>query len=695
MRADTVAACLRVLLRLGNPDRAVDLLLPRLGWLDELRTPRERMWFGATAGFVLEVADAMGFAPAEVDGRPCREVAAGLRGGARDLACAFDARYRSAVTSAALAAAHDRGLVADRPTLPPTRLPRPTGSAWGEGTEAVEPTTGVVARAVLVRAGLAAVDADLEGHVRAWLRDRESLPAPASATEWAAVSLLDRTAAQDVDDPTSRRALLGSALDAARRADDQAGAARCSGELALLEVASGDRIDVARVWGRVRACAERLEASGEDAEAGALWRRLAWLGRPPDPARHLDRAAAACRRAGLEDRSMLCTIEAATFRAAASSPDDTPELDAVESAVLDRPVLHAMVLEARARLARADGDLDGAASVLRRGLALRRLPDRLRHALLLSLGEVLVDQGAWDRLEAPGADVVAGAVRTGDPVLLAHGQRLLGLAYLGTGRPVEAAELLAAAAPVLGRHAPALVGTTRWALGEAHAAEGRWEDSHASFVTASAELETEGRMEEAAHCRWQAGTVAWDAGDLATAASHLDAAVAGARGAGAVELFVEALRSRAGLRVDRGDLAGGLAELDHAIEEGERLAAEVGVGEEEFDGEALEPDVLRQGAHLLAVHGHVDAAVARLGRAESLVGAGLELVLRAEAAAVLADHDRLEEAEPRLRAALRELSAGGLVDERIDTAGALARALERAGRAEEAEEVWQRYGASG
>ena len=31
--------------------------LPRLGWIDELRTPRERMWFAATAAFVLEVGD--------------------------------------------------------------------------------------------------------------------------------------------------------------------------------------------------------------------------------------------------------------------------------------------------------------------------------------------------------------------------------------------------------------------------------------------------------------------------------------------------------------------------------------------------------------------------------------------------------------------------------------------------------------
>ena len=121
-------------------------------------------------------------------------------------------------------------------------------------------------------------------------------------------------------------------------------------------------------------------------------------------------------------------------------------------------------------------------------------------------------------------------------------------------------------------------------------------------------------------------------------------------------------------------------------------AAQTGVGEDEFDGEVLEPHVLRQGAHLLARQGQVDAAVERLARAEALVGHDLELVLRAEAAIMLADDDRLEVAEPRLRASLTELHAAGLVPTRVDAAGALARALDRAGRGDEAEEVWGRYG---
>ena len=98
----------------------------------------------------------------------------------------------------------------------------------------------------------------------------------------------------------------------------------------------------------------------------------------------------------------------------------------------------------------------------------------------------------------------------------------------------------------------------------------------------------------------------------------------------------------------------------------------------------LEPHVLRQGAHLLARHGEVDAAVERFERAEALVGAELELVLRAEAAVTLAEHDRLEEAEPRLRRSVTELHAAGLVDQRVDAAGVLARALDRAGRGDEA-----------
>ncbi len=100
--ATTVASCLRVLLRLGNADRAVDLLLPRLGWLDELPSPLVRMWFSATAAHVLDRALVVGLAPAEVDGRPVSDVARELRDGAFEIAAAFDARHGSTVVSETL-----------------------------------------------------------------------------------------------------------------------------------------------------------------------------------------------------------------------------------------------------------------------------------------------------------------------------------------------------------------------------------------------------------------------------------------------------------------------------------------------------------------------------------------------------------------------------------------------------------------
>ena len=699
----TVAQCLRVLLRLGNADRAVDLLLPRLGWLDELHTPSARMWFAATAAHVLDRAAVVGLAPAEVDGPPVADVAADLRRTADGIAAAFDARYGSTVVSEALAAAHDDALVPTEPTLPPTRLPatEPPGRSRRGTTAAVAPAD-VEQRADAVRTALESLDPGMEDLVGAWLRQRDGVLPVETPAQWAAVSFLDRVSAQDAG-PERHHALLDSALDAARRAGDEAGALRCEGELALLEVAEGTtrdattgelvRDDAARAGdARAREVARRLEEAGEPAEAAGMWRRVAWFGIPDDPAGDIARAAAAYGTAGLHRRRLLCEVESAMALAPTDQAAASARLDATEPEVADVPVLRAMLLDVRSRLARAAGDEDAGLAHVREALAVRGLPDRARLPLLLGLCEVLVERADYVELESPAADLVAAATRLRDPALLAHGQRFLGLAYVETGRPVEAAELLEAALPVLREHTPALVGPVGWALGNALAGLGQWPGARTAFATAATAFEAEGRIHESAHAQWRAGTSAWDAGDVEAAASHFDAAVERARASTTVDLYVEALRSRAALRADTEDLATGIAELDAAIPEGRRLAAQAGVGEDEFDGEVLEPHVLRQGAHLLARHGEVDAAVERFERAEALVGAELELVLRAEAAVTLAEHDRLEEAEPRLRRSVTELHAAGLVDQRVDAAGALARALDRAGRGDEAEEVWQRHG---
>ena len=694
--SDSVAACLRVLVRLGNTDRAVDLLLPRLSWLGELRTPRQRMWFAATAAFVLEQARDAGLAPESVDGRPVEELTTELRRTATGIAEAFDARYGSTVTSSTLLAAHDPTGVPSEPTLPPTRLPAsPSGGRPAD--DAVPVSTGVLDRARVLRDGLTSAAADLEPQVRAWLRDREGILPVQTPQEWAAVSVLDRTAAQDAGGPERHRALLESAEAAAHRGEDPTALARAEGDLALLdavEATAPEDLDAAR--SRAVACAERLEASGADADAGGLWRRIAWFGRPDDPAGTLVRAAAAYQRAGLEERRLLCAIEQAMATAPRDPQRATGILQSLRAEVAGTPLLASMALDGLARIARGTGDPEEAVRLLEQARAVPGVPRRARLAELAELCDVLVDQEAWADLEGPAADLVAAATEDRDPLLLAVGQRFLGLAYVETDRPVEAAELLEAALPVLRDQQPALVGPVGWALGNALLSLGQWAGARTAFAAASAAFEADGRLLEAGHAQWRAGNAAWDADDPTAAASHFDDAVDKARDSRTVGLYVEALRSRAALRADTGDLHRGIAELDGAIAEGERLAAEAG-GEDQdedqdFDGEVLEPHVLRQGAHLLARHGEVEAAVERLARAEALVGHDFELVLRAEAGIILADDDRLDEAEPRLRTSLAELHAAGVVATRVDAAGALARALDRAGRGDEAEEVWGRYG---
>ena len=687
----TVAACLRVLVRIGNAERAVDLLVPRLGWLAGLETPSDRMWFAATAAFVLEQAAAAGVAPEAVGGRPVDEVAGELSRTADEIAATLDEEHGSTVTSSALAAAHDPAQVSPEPALPPTRLPStPPEGAVGR---AVPATTAVLDRAQAVSDGLARAGADLEPQMEAWLRDRDGLLPVTTPEEWAAVALLDRTVAQDAGPPGLQRALLTASMDAAHRADDAASATRSEGEVALLDVVEAEDQEAAEAASaRARACAERLESGGADEEAGALWRRFAWFGGSDDPAGHLARAAAAYGRAGLTERSLLCDIEQAMATAPVDQEAAAAMLESLEPDVAGIPVLASIALDGRARIARSTGDLDVAAHLLERARSVRGVPRRARLAELVDLCDVRVEQEAWAELESPAADLVAAATRDRDPVLLALGQRLLGLAYVETGRPAEAAELLDAALPVLREYQPGLVGPAGWALGNALLALGLWAGASTAFATASAAFEDQDRLREAAHTRWCAGNAAWDAGDVAAAAGHFDDAVDQAHRSGTVGLYVEAMRSRAALTADTTDLSAGLADLDAAIPAGAALAAEIGVGEDDFDGEVLEPHVLRQGAHLLAQHGEVDAAVERLARAEALVGHDFELVLRTEAGIFLADDDQLEVAEPRLRRSITELHAAGLVPTRIDAAGALARALDRAGRSDEAEEVWEQYG---
>lgn len=713
-QAGTVARCLRVLVRIGNTDRAVDHLLPRLGWLEELGEPgaeHDAMWFAGTAAWVLAHGRRLGLAPEVVHGRPATAVESELAATAHDLARRLEQGAGSPAARARLATALDDSLVASEPTLPPTRLP---GTDVDPGHVAPTPTSGaeVVALADRVAQARRDLEPGLERALRGWAAARAAvLPTLDGPQEWAAASALDRASAYLLRDPRTERARLEDSLLAAERAGDTAGVSHTLADLAILDVrvalsAGGPGSpQVAAARGLALSRCRGTEEAGHLEPAAAAWRWYALTTRPADAVEHLRHAADLYEGLGLTPRQALCLLDAAPMAHERDPAQTTRLLEEAERLAGDHPSIASQALDLRARMARAGGDPEAAIALHERALAAAGVADGTRVSTLFALCDVLVDLADWERLEPRAADALAVAVRLRDPVALAVAQRHLGLAWVESGRPGEAAELLEAALPVIEEHVPPLVGPTGWALGNTLLELGSFAGARRAFATASAGFEPVGRVEEAAHCQYRAGMAAWDAGDHEAAAAHLDDAVGKARTAGTVEVLFAAARSRAVLRAATEDLDAGLADLDAVLADVERFAAtRAGAGagagaadraDDGFDAEVHEPDILREGAHLLAEGGRTDDALARLARAQELVGGDFELVLRAEAGALLADADRLEEAEPSLRFSIAALHAAGLTEPRVAAAAALACALERAGREDEAAAVWAQAGPDG
>ncbi|MGG5258615.1 hypothetical protein [Phycicoccus avicenniae] len=700
--AEEVAACLRALVRLGNTDRALDALLPRVDRVGTVGSVTDRMWLAATAAWVLRHARRLGMSPERVGHRDAAAAEAELSALADRLASDADAVSGGTRAADALAAAHDDGSVPPDPVLPPTRMPAPPP---GSGSRLRPPAHAdeVVEIAERARRWRRDLDPALERLLRGWLETREAaLPLLSAPEHWSAAALLDRSSVHLLRDAVRERIRLDEAVAEAERADDAEGAAHARCDLAVLDVREAvaafgaDAPETGRSRERTLAAVDALDAAGWAESAAASRRWYALTVRPADAVDLLVRAGRAYGELHQPYRHALCLLDAATPAFATDPAAGHRLLDEGEHLADGHPVLMSQAFDLRARVARASGDLAAADALYARAAAVRGVPDGTRMAVLFAWCDLVVDRAAWAELEPRAADALALAVRLRDPVALAVAQRHLGLSWLEQGRPVEAAELLAAALPVVAREVPALVGPTAWALGNAALALGAWDRAREAFDTAAEAFEAAGRAEEAAHARYRAGTAAWDGEDLVGAAHDLDAAVTLARHSGTLPVLLEALRSRAAVRAASGDVDGGLAALDTVLAEVQALAAVLPPerhGEEPFDPEVLEPDVLREGAHVLADVGRTDEALERLARAEALVGGDFELVLRAETGVVLAEADRLEQAEPVLRRALLDLGAAGLADEQVQVAGALARALDRAGRVPDAEAVWAQYGA--
>ncbi|WP_404347521.1 hypothetical protein LG324_10025 [Phycicoccus jejuensis] len=688
-----LAACLRTVVLMGNTDRALDLLLPRVDRVEALTDPTERRWLAASAAWTLGHGMRLGMVPSRVAHDDVEAARARLDDLARGL-CADDE------DRAALERAHDDRAVSPGPALPPTRLPLPpTGEA---GLRAAASGAEVVALAERARAWRRTLDPALERLLHGWLETREqTLPLLTEPAHRAAAALLDRSSVHLLRDPVRERLRLDEALAAAGRGLDDEGVAHARCELLVLDAREAAASfgagapEVERARRRILDAVDALEARGWTEAAAASRRWYALSARPDDAADHLLRAADAYARLGQPARRALCHLDAAPLVLARDLPAGHRLLDAAEELAAGHPVLAVQALDLRARVARAAGDLDTADRLYERAAAAPGVPDGTRTSVLFAWCDLLVDRADWEGLEPRAADALALAVRLRDPLSLAVAQRHLGLSWVEQGRPAEAVELLAAALPVVRRDAPELVGPTAWALGNASLALGAWEPARGAFVVAGDAFEQGARIEEASHARYRAGTAAWDGGHLDVAATDLDAAVALARRSETLPVLLEALRSRAAVRAESGDVDGGLAALDAVLADVAVLAArlpEERHGEEPFDAEVLEPDVLREGAHVLAGAGRFDEALARLDAAVALVGGDFALVLHAERGVLLAEAGRLADAEPVLRGSLDALGEAGMREEQVEVAAALARALERAGRIEEAESVWATWG---
>ncbi len=244
------------LVRLGELDRAIDALVPRLGWLDGTDDDAHRRLFAAAGALVLGAAIEHGLAPELVGGRPAATVRDDLRERAYAVAAAFDTRNGTTVHRRQVERVLATQLGAT-PSLPPLRLgtdpgtlagPGPAGSGSagagrsgsGEGGAGAEglpdrQMVGIAEHAEALREQLDLLSDDIETLLQAWRDQRPELLAGLADDDpaWADVALLDRIGGTGLE-PDAAEPLLSSALGAARRAGDSVAERRAELELALL-----------------------------------------------------------------------------------------------------------------------------------------------------------------------------------------------------------------------------------------------------------------------------------------------------------------------------------------------------------------------------------------------------------------------------------------------------------------------------
>lgn len=637
---EAVAHCLVAWTRMGNVDRALPALLDRIGWLDEITAPADRMSWTSAATLVLDAAAQAGIAPDEVAGRPRAEVREEWHRTAADLARSLDVRNGTSYCSDRVSDWLDLDRVSSTPHLPPVRL-RPAGRK-----EHPRPTS-IAAHAEALTAALLAFDPAVPELLAAWVHHRDGLIGSASPEDEEHLALLDRHAAAPSSDPA---ALLDRAEQAARATDDEVALLRVEAErLSLL-----GEVDV-RV-ARLTEIAEELSGRGRHLDAAAVWRTAARHVAAHDEAERMSLAAAEAARADDDPaREGLATLEAARY--AHASPDHAADLlRRARPLVEGEPALGLMADDLEARLLASVGREDDAIELLGRSLDADHPPVYATPTRLL-LCDLLTDSNRLDDLLPVSERVVVDAVELDDPVVLALGQRFHGLALVDAGRPAEALELLDAALPVIGEHIPDLLGPLRWAHAQALTMLGEPGPARTSYAAAATAFEAAGRRNEAAHAQFQAGGRAWDVEDLEAAEAHYEAAIRFADSEHDPGVYAEASRLRAVVRRHAGT-SEDTAELDAVPGDVRQRMSEWGVDERPggFSLAILGAQVLRDGANLLAGAGsHEEAAIRMQSAADSWPDDEEAWHPRAERGLFLAAAGRFEDAERVIREALGHL----------------------------------------
>lgn len=633
------------LVRTNRPGRAVRLALtivpllgdPRgdggSGSLDDV----ERMRGAAVVARVLRAGRGHKVSPLVVAGLALDTAIANYEGIARELAAAFDARNGTDRVSRRLATlvkitpypdvASEEVRSVDLLDVALTRAQPPPAPPV-----VPLPDSALAYAAELLAASDAFDAARVMQLVNGWATHRLEMLPVTDPLEHFSVSYLERRALSSdraQDDEGLVRELLDAAAEAARESGSRPAVVRVEVELLHRQALAGDE----SAWSSAEKLVDELEGLGELREAAAA---LMTLSRNPDAAQGLEyalRAAEVYERAG-QPRWQVTALQAAGYAGVWADPTRAEALllRAYDMALHETlPAVAVAITATRAKLAWRTGNLDHAVLGYRNAVTAAGevgVTDPL--GLRSELCDVLLQAGHWEELIDEAHELLA-RLEPGDALHRALAHRVLGLGLLETGNVHEAAEVLEPAVLALERAGDPLHGVTSWTLGRALLGSARPDLAAPHFVAAANGFEVQGRLADAAAAHEAAGATLGQSGVTGSAAEHLVAAARLSRHLGEVDRMVSSLRQLAGVQAAAGRVTEALSTLGSVIPEARTVAAartEAGPEDRTDDGEPFQEQRLR----------------------------GL---LEHQAALILIDGGRSDEAPPLLEDALTLLSTYG------------------------------------